>query len=1737
MLNFTAIFLYGQAPIADFTVNSIVTCAGSSITFSDLSNYNGQPIIRTNWDFGDGGQSSSQNPSYTYVNAGTYQVILTVESSGGTDFEVKLDYIVVNPNPTVNFSIAGNSCSVPFDVTFNNLSSSGPDFQYAWDLGNGQTSTNLQPSMVTYNADGNYTANLIVTNTVTGCINDYSQTIVVSDYDAGINAVTGGCVNTAIQFNDASTVGANAWNWSTSDGQSSTSQNPNFTFGTIGSYTITLASQNTLSGCSSNTNHIVDIVNVPTPTFTSDIDGGCGSVSINFNNTSSDPLATYAWDFGNGATFSGENPPPQLYNVDGEFDVSLNMTVSGCTGNLTIADMVTVGPPFALYATDTTSGCAPLTVQFTDQSISADPSNPIVDWQWDFGDGTTFSGQNPPAHVFGIGTYDISLTVTTQSGCTNNYTSLRGVQVGIIDLVDFSLFPLDECAKTDITFTNLSVISGAHDPSEVAYLWDFGDGGTDTEENPIYNYPIDTGLFSIDLTVIFRGCEITSSKPDQIYIRAPIARFTSPVLFCNPTTFPITVNVTDDALSGVSTDDVTMIWRWGVPGDPDVVLNSGQIFDNDNGDTAHVYNTLGTFTIKQVIINNTTGCADSVENTLFITNVDASFILSTDTICTGLPLDLTSTSTFSHPNATYEYNMGEGSLVTGDPAQYVYSVPGFYDIDLIVTNAVGCADTATFPQFLVLENPVADFVSTDLTGCLPISVDYTNQSYTTGNGLVLSSFLWTFPDGTTQTTNSLATQTSFTFSAEGDFTTTLVATDVFGCVSPPTGVQMLITKPIAATIMDSVICDLDTINAMNNASGFGALTFDWYLDGVFSSNDVNILLSYDETASPSYTKVTHTVGFKVTDQNGCTDSISKNIHVSLPKANLSYVASGATANNLGEYTCPPVFETFTDLSTTYGNVTQWRWTFGDGTTSRFQNSSRTYPFPGTYTLGLTVTDEHGCAADTTLIDYLTILGPDGDLNWSIIGDPCVRTYEFTATNLTFVDSIVWNMGDGTIYYDSILITHTYAFGTYNATCKLIDSLGCEVTYPLDALTVSQVVLTADAGPDQDICQNSTNMSAVTPLFGAGNWSLISGSGTIVHQDSINSLITNLAYGTSVFEWRVTNACDTIRDTVEINYIENATISNAGIDQYICADNTFLEANEVFIGSGLWSLVGGTSTIIDPTDSLTQLTMIPFGINELVWAVTNFCSSTSDTVLIVHELNPTDPDAGSDQQLCLDNSLLEGNTPLSGVGVWRIINGTGNLVDSLSPTSAITALIIGEVELTWTIYNSCDTLIDTLIIERVNSGTMALAGEDQFTCLTTASLQGNEALIGTGNWNVISNTVIVDDPLDSLSTVSNLGVGENVLEWVITSFCGVTRDTVIINLETQPDLPIVGLDTVICQNFTTLNATPIIIGNGEWSLLSGTATITDITNPKSGITNVAVGDNIFQWKVSNSCAADSIEVMITRYEIPSIALAGDDLANCGSNFTLQGNLPLVGDGLWTVVSGNATFNDPTSPTTDVTNLNIGPNILQWEISNPCGTNPDLVTITIDTPPPTAYVGSEQTICGGTTLLSGSDPLSGEGEWTFSNGSGEINTISDSTSGVNELALGENRLIWTVSNSCSTSFAELTIINTGQCADEDSLNNELIFYVPNSFSPDTFDELNSVFLPVFTSGYEPLNFTLLIFNRWGELIFESYNADIGWKGTYGTKGRNAKEDVYTWKIIYTDKINQEEHTVLGHVILLR
>ena len=1282
------------------------------------------------------------------------------------------------------------------------------------------------------------------------------------------------------------------------------------------------------------------------------------------------------WDFGDGQTSSNSNPT-HIYLIPGIFQVSLTITTSGGTDSEEKASYITVSPALnAGFVASDTSGCSNLSVQFTDKSYNPSNTDPIISWNWDFGDGSNFNGQTPPVHTYGIGKYTVSLTIHTQQGSSKFASITNFIKVGKITSVDYSISPNNipiTCAKRNYSFTNLSVLQGIHDSTEVQYIWSFGDGDTSSKQNPIYNFPADTGFMNIQLLVNYRGCKDSIIKNNLLYVKSPISNFNIQKLYCNPVDFPNTplrVSVKDNSIVGRITDNVDMTWKWGGTGDPNDFLTHTDIFNSNKGDTAHIFHAYGTYFVTQIIHNYTTGCSDSTTKPVTISKMEPSFTISNDTICLGTPITVTSTSVYTDPAPFFSFNMGNAVVKNGNPINYIYPSSGTFNITLKATNAAGCIKSTAINNIKILEKPVALFSVTDTNGCLNIPTIFSNNSTTPNQNVALSSFLWTLPDGSHQTTHLLSETISYTPLSKGNFTTSVIATDAFGCVSNSKSIQLAIAQPMANFTMDSVVCDLENFVTNNTSSGDNPLTYNWKIDNLFNTSTPVLSTHFDEMASPSYTFVPHTISLKTTDKHGCSDSISKVIKVSMPIAKIGYSASGATANLLGEYICPPVLETYKDSSISYGTVDTWNWTFGNFFTSTLKNPVNSYNFPGIYTTSLSITDQFGCNADTTLTNYLKILGPKADLNWTPNGTACDHKYLFTATNLITVDSLIWNLDDASLTIDSTTFSHSYLPGTFHPNVTLIDPNHCEVIYPLNQIDIQPSQLMANAGSDQTICQNSTSMAASASLLGTKVWHIVNGSGTIADSTSATTLITNLGVGINTFVWSVKEGCEILSDTVQLI---NAQVNvNAGLDQLICSTNSQLNGNIPIIGTGNWSIHSGTVNFVNTSNAHTLVDGLAIGTNEFIWTITNQCVTISDTIKIIVETNPTIPKAGNNQSTCEANFQLNGNTALIGTSIWSTIIGSG----------------------------------------------------------------------------IISNP--------------------------------------------------------------------------------------SIENPT--ITNLSIGQNIFQWKISNTCKSDSSRVTITLLELPTAAKTEKVNPVCAKQVIIKGNKAKVGNGTWKKISGQGTITHPNDSITNVTNLGLGYSIYRWTIKNTCGSDSSDVIVRADTIPSDAIVGNDQTFCGYDYILAGNKPIYGKGHWSILSGYCLIFDTTDNTTGVSNINIGTTEIKWSITNSCGTKSASYKLISTGNCPDEDSLANKLVYFIPNTFTPNG-DDLNPTFTPSFTSGIDPLDFWMIIYDRWGNVIFESHDPKNGWKGTLGENGDVVTEGIYNWKIYFTEILSKEKYKISGDVLIIK
>jgi len=1102
-----ASYLYAQSPIANFTANPLTVCVGQNVNFTNTSSANGGPALSSyQWDFGDGNAATTTNATHAFSTAGTFTITLVATNANGVaDAEIKPAYITVNPLPNVNFSANGLGCTVPLTLSFSNSSSQGANFSQAWNFGNSQTSSQYTPPSITYNSQGTFQVVLTVTNNNTGCVNSLTQPIVVSNFQAGITAPAVGCVGQPIAFQDNSTAGANAWSWNFGSAGQSNAENPNVTYNSPGTYTVSLTSQNTNSGCSGSTTQQIVVQANTIPSFYANPTANCAPGSIQFFNTTN-LAGTYVWNFGDGQTYTGPNPPAHLYQTSGLFDVSLTFTSSaGCSGTKTLQDYIEITPVEAgFYALDT-GGCAPFTVQFIDTSYT--PSNPIVSWQWNFGNGQTYSGQVPPPQSYGVGLYNVSLIITTASGCTDTIIKTPYVTVGSIDSVDFSWDPNITCANTDVEFESEFYISVPYDSSEISYLWDFSQG-ISTQDDPTFQFSQDTGWVDVTLYVNFRGCIDSLELDSVLYVLAPIAQFNpNNYLVCNPTSLPVTFQFQNTAIEGEDSDSVALHYEWN-DNSPNTYFNNSQLDLPNGGNTSHAFANYGTYQIEQVVHNYTTGCSDSITLAITISQLQSAFLLPDDTICKGDAIGLFNQSTTwsAHPVNTWIYTFGNGQQINNGPnVNYVYPASGTYNINLLVFNSVGCSSTSS-QTILVANKPVAGLLAPSYAGCSPFPVSFTNTSYSIVNGLPLATFNTTFSDNNTSVTTTNVNQAiNHTFVGNGVYTATLTATDINGCVSNPVSVQITLTKPTALISADTVICVLDSSVIASLSTGEAALQYAWSVNGNNIGSDSLCILDLPSNNNGLFS--THLLSLIVTDGNGCNDTTLQTIYVSQPHAAPTYSFSGAAIDVNGNYSCPPLFCDFTDASSSMGTITNWNWSFGNGNNSILQNPDNTLVTSGTFTLSMSVTDEFGCTDDTTVANYVSIGGPLGTPIWIQDNTICAQGALFTIQNPSNIDSVSWNLGNGVWVADSLSFPYFYPnTGTYNPSVTVYDTAGCQILYLLDPLTASVSGMNAqiNASPVYANINQVVNLTdASTSLNPIATW-------TWIFPDSSNLYFQNTA---------------------------------------------------------------------------------------------------------------------------------------------------------------------------------------------------------------------------------------------------------------------------------------------------------------------------------------------------------------------------------------------------------------------------------------------------------------------------------------------------------------------------------------------------------------------------------------------------------------------------------------------------
>jgi PKD repeat protein len=420
-----SITVSSPAPAAAFTADNLTGIPPLAVRFSDTSA--GSNITTWAWDFNNDGitDSTDKNPECVYLRTGNYSVRLTVTDARGSGTATRTDLIVVTDGIAPAFTANLTSGTAPLAVRFHDTSTGPGITGRAWDFNDdGITdSTDEDPDCV-YLLAGNYSVSLVV-NTASG-EKKATRTGLVTVTNGAVPAFvanrTGGNVPFAVRFTDTSTgpvITGRAWDFNGDGITDSTDKDPVCVYLLPGRYTVSL--RLTTAG-GSNTTTMQDFILAeslaPVAGFTANSTAGVPPLAIRFRDSSSGPdIAGWAWDFnGDGITDSTDENPDCVYNLPGNYTVSLRVTNGYGSNTSTRRDLVTVsdGIPVARFAVNRTEGPAPLAIRFRD--ISTGPG--ITAWAWDFnGDGITDSTDREGEYTYWQpGNYTVQLTVATAWG-------------------------------------------------------------------------------------------------------------------------------------------------------------------------------------------------------------------------------------------------------------------------------------------------------------------------------------------------------------------------------------------------------------------------------------------------------------------------------------------------------------------------------------------------------------------------------------------------------------------------------------------------------------------------------------------------------------------------------------------------------------------------------------------------------------------------------------------------------------------------------------------------------------------------------------------------------------------------------------------------------------------------------------------------------------------------------------------------------------------------------------------------------------------------------------------------------------------------------------------------------------------------------------------------------------------------------------------------------------------------
>ncbi len=693
----------------------------------------------------------------------------------------------------------------------------------------------------------------------------------------------------------------------------------------------------------------------------------------------------------------------------------------------------------AKFIKDTSGGCGPVTVNFTNTTgiITGTQFN------WNFGNGATSNIAQPLPVIFTSSPFNsdttYQVTLKAFNGCDTTIWR-DSIRIRANPKARFGVDTTYGCSPFTVHIDNTSL--GAPN----TYYWNFGNGHIDTTYTTgprTYTYNSGPGVdtFSIQLIAVNECKRDTQTINIRVAPNAIVANINlnSTDLFgCAPHNIAINNN---------SSGATTFTWYFG-DGSPVLVTNASQSI------VPHAYTDTGSFTIKVIISN---GCSDTTvyRAVTVYKKPTALFTTNKNIYCQGDEVAVTNTSI----NATnYQWFWGDGTSNTGLNPSHIYTAPGNYTIYLRAekTNNSGlvCYDTLVKPV-TILGKPIVS-VASNINGlnCAPFTLQVTAP------GIINENTNWYFFDSTANPAITIknGVTATYTYTKPGNFYVKLLAKNIAGC-SDSTIIPFTVQgMPVAAfTPTNLSVCTTDTTIAYLNTTsynGIDAIRYNWQVDNVSLSANGNFTHRY--TASPvTVLPQTFTTSLIVSNAFGCSDTARAILQMN-PAAKAQFTIGNTLI-------CVPFMPI---VNNTSPYTTNYKWLLNGQLVSTAANPDIVISKGGTlYNLTLIANNNYGCKPDTLSVTFTSRIKPVAGFTVSdTLGCTGILNVG-TINNTTNANKYNWDWGDNSPVNNFINPSHNYNnTGEYQITLVATDGVCSD--------TASQLVKVSNK-PLVDFTANTT----------------------------------------------------------------------------------------------------------------------------------------------------------------------------------------------------------------------------------------------------------------------------------------------------------------------------------------------------------------------------------------------------------------------------------------------------------------------------------------------------------------------------------------------------------------------------------------------------------------------------------------------------------------------------------------